>query len=672
MQKDNSYIKNFKIRNFLPFYIEKVNNKFFSGTSTNINKQNSLKSKNKKMIAKLDPEESVKFLDSQAIVDHNNIKYLLNQIIWKLVAKTGNKVYDFFSTIETTSWGQPLFLFEKFEFEDLKIIGNTLAEKRYIYCLNIDSKSYLYNFIEQIEIAFVIDEKKRNISGGFFLNCGQFLQLDSFNEIIEKFYYNSMVKSFIHKELSPISISNILSVMDLYTEDDFLKLNNKKNKNINRSKSFNKKSLDQLKKSWKEYLKEKVFNSENPSLLKKKKYLENDFFFAFLNVMLCCLAIYEELKTYFSNKEPELYLPLLKKLEFVKINDDQNSEQDFYELIYLINNRFYHLGKEKIRHIKNPDDALEALIKFDKFENESFGSISTIFELNRNINTPFLNDYEDIFVNSKDLKILFLLAFDSDILGINLLSADFLNYDAFKKNIKNVNFDSSWNNLIKELVYKNICEWNYNYVTFVDANFSGLIIKNYNSSSKEKNLINLQIEQDAIFNNYLWSFIYGKTLIWRLQNIEEDLQEAKANRPWELRNYLHELEILRLSNMDDYYGIQQVKNIVTKIDSFYEFNSLNSFLKEKITKDDKLFGKGKERRNLAATFVSATIFGILDFFTTVFSILTVGKSELSHVNTTNLIVILIGSVFAVILFLILSYIVFLPIIFRKKKKNQYY
>ncbi|RXY96687.1 hypothetical protein D8X55_02870 [Malacoplasma penetrans] len=672
MQKDNSYIKKFKIRNFLPFYIEKVDNKFFSGTSTNINKHNSVKSKNKKMIAKLDPEESVKFFDSQGIVDHNNIKYLLNQIIWKLVAKTGNKIYDLFSTVETTSWGQPLFLFEKFEFEDLKIIGNTLAEKRYIYCLNIDPQSYLYNFIEQIEIAFVIDEKKKNISGGFFLNSGQFLQLDSFDEIIEKFYYNSMIKSFIHKELSPISVSNILSLMDLYTEDDFLKLKNKKNKNINKSKSVNKKSLDELKKSWNEYLKEKVFNSQNPNLLKKKKYLENDLFYGFLNVMLCCLAIYEELKTYFSNSEPELYLPLLKKIEFVKINDDQNSEQDFYELIYLIKNRFFHFGKEKMKNIKNPEDALEALIKFDKFENESFGSISTIFELNRNINAPFLNDYEDIFVNSKDLKILFLLAFDSDILGINLLSADFLNYDAFNKNIKSINFDSSWNNLIKELVYKNICEWNYNYVTFVDASFSGLIIKNSNSDIKDKDLMNLQMEEDGIFNNYLWSFIYGKTLIWRLQNIEEDVQIAKIEKPWELRNYLQELEILRLSNMDEYYGIQQVKNIVNKIDSFYEFNKLNDFLKEKITKDDKLFGKGKERRNLAATFVSATIFGILDFFTCVFSILTVTQAELQEVNSTNLIVILVGSVFAIILFLILSYIIFIPFIFRKKKKNQFY
>nr|MDE5766931.1 hypothetical protein [Malacoplasma sp.] len=389
-------------------------------------------------------------------------------------------------------------------------------------------------------------------------------------------------------------------------------------------------------------------------------------------------VLYEELKTYFSNNEPELYLPLLKKLEYVKINEDQSSEQDFYEIISLLKSRYYYFGKEKIKNIDSAEDALKMLISYDRLENQSFGSISTIYEINRNINTPFLNDYEDIFANSKDLKTLFLLAFDSDVLGINLLTADFSNYDLFLKNILSVNFDDSWNKLVKDLVYKNICEWNYNYVTFIDASFSAFIIKNQPDlqSNKVKNAILDEqfylYEEDSIFNNYLWSFIYGKTLIWRLQNIEDVLQETKSKQPWKLRNYLSELETLRLTNLDDYYGIMQVKNIIKKIDSFYDFNSLNKFLKEKITKEDKLYGKGKERKNLAATFVSATTFGILDFFTMIFSILTVKSSQPDNVPVVNLVVIGIGSFFALLLFLILLYIVFVPLFFGKKKKNQYY
>lgn len=672
MKKDNSFIKDFKLKNFLPFYIEKVNDKFFSATNNTITKSGYLKSKKHKMIAKLNSEESSKFFDSQAILDHNNIKYLLNQVVWKMVAKTGNKVYDFFSTLETTSWKQPMFIFEKFEFEDLKIIGNVYSEKRYIYCLNVDPQSYLYDFVEQIEIAFVIDDKKKSISGGFSLVCGELKKLKFFDKIIEKFYLNSMVKSFILKEISPLSVNNILGIMDLYEEDDF---KNKKNKSFAKNKIINKKSLNDLKKSWKDYLKEKIFNKENSMLINKRRYLENEYFFAFLNIILSCLILYEELKTYFSNSEPELYLPLLKKLEYVKINEDQSSEQDFYEIISLLKSRYYYFGKEKIKNINSAEDALKMLISYDRLENQSLGSISTIYEINRNMNTPFLNDYEDIFANSKDLKILFLLAFDSDVLGINLLTADFSNYDSFLKNIFSVNFDNSWNKLVKDLVYKNICEWNYNYVTFIDASFSAFIIKN-NQDLKHNSVKNTNLdehfylyEEDGIFNNYLWSFIYGKTLIWRLQNIEDDLQETKVKQPWKLRNYLTELETLRLTNLDEYYGIQQAKNIVKKIDSFYDFNSLNKFLKEKITKEDKLFGKGKERKNLAATFVSATTFGILDFFTMIFSILTVNQT---NVPTVNWIIIGVGSFFALLLFLILLYIVFIPLFFGKKRKNQYY
>ncbi|MDE7104684.1 MAG: hypothetical protein K2O36_02255, partial [Ruminococcus sp.] len=81
-----------------------------------------------------------------------------------------------------------MFVFEKFEFEDLKIIGNVYSEKRYIYCLNVDPQSYLYDFVEQIEIAFVIDDKKKSISGGFSLVCGELKKLEMFGDIIEKFY----------------------------------------------------------------------------------------------------------------------------------------------------------------------------------------------------------------------------------------------------------------------------------------------------------------------------------------------------------------------------------------------------------------------------------------------------------------------------------------------------
>lgn len=666
--KKNNFINTLKLRNFFPFYIDNVNRKFFS-TVNKVNRHRFTKNKYQKFINKLDKEEIHKFNTSQSILDHDNIQSLLNQIAWKIVAKTGNSKYDFFLKDGQTAYKHPQYVKENNEFYDLKILGNPHTDKRYIYSIDIDKNNYLYDFVEQIQVAFYIDEKNQTITGGFSLNLGKDKVLNSFNEILERIYLNDLLKTFIHKELSPLSVNNFFSIIDLYSDIEF-SIEKKDPYKI----KINKKSLDILKNEWKDFLKEKVFNKKSP-FDKKKEYYENDLFYAFLNVILCCLTIYEELKKYFTSKEPELFLPLFKKVEYFKINDDQNPEQDFYELINLLKNRYFYFSKSKktLKSIKSPEDAIEALIEFDHLENESFGLISTSFELTRNIDIPFLDEDDDVFMNSKELKIIYLLIFNPDILGMKKLSLDFLDFYTFNKNIKEINIDDSWNVLLNELIDNTICEWNYDYVSFINKDFSSLIIKNYNPINTKNNKLNIEYDLDPnkkIYDNYLWSFIYTKTLIWKLQDIEENMQIAKVEQPWKLRGYLNQLERLKLDWLDSFYGIPQVKVIVKKIDSFYSFNSLNKILELKLTKEDKLYGKGKERKNLAATFVSAAIFGLLDFFTMVFSVLTVTGNE-GKLDTSNIVIITIGSIFALILLSILTYKVIAPL-FSKKRNKQYY
>lgn len=672
--KQSDFINKLKLRNFFPFYIENVNNKFFSTVNKKVNKNTFGKNKYQKIITDLDKEEIAKFNNSQAILDHDNIQSLLNQIAWKIVAKTGNNQYDFFVSDGTTNYGHPQYVKEKFEFYDLKIVGNKYTDKRYIYSIDIDKNSYIYDFIEQIQIAFFIDEKNKTITGGFSLNDGQDKLLNSFKEIVEKIYLNSIVKNFIHKELCPLSVNNFFSILDIYSEINILdkKVKNDNNKQIDK---INKKSLQILKREWKKFLDEKIF-SDNKHFKKNKIYYEHELFFSFLNIILCCLTIYEELKKYFSSEEPEIFLPLFKRVEYVKINDEQTAEQDFYELMDLLKNRYFYFrkdNKKNLKGIKSADDAIEALIKFDQLENVSFGNISTSYELTRNIDIPFLDEDDDIFMNSKELKLIYLLIFKPNILGLNIYSVDFLDFKKFYKNLIDIELDDTWNQLLDTTIDKTICEWNYDYVSFLDQHFSSLIIKN-NNPIKVKDASQKMLYEDdpnkKIYDNYLWSFIFTKTLMWKLSDIEENLQIAKEECPWKLRGYLNELELLRLDWHNSFYGIDQVKNIVKKIDSFFNFNSLNKILKEKITKEDKLYGKGKERKNLAATFVSAGIFGLLDFFTMVFSVLTVEKTN-DGLSSSNIAIISIGSVFAFCLFAILIYQIFNPL-FSKKRNKQYY
>ena len=666
----SDFINKFKIRNFFPFYIENINNQFFS-TVKKTNKNLFTRNKFQNFISDLDKEEMEKFNDSQAILDHDNIQSLLNQIVWKIVAKTGNNKYDLFLADGHTNYGHPQYVKEKNEFYDLKILGNVYSDKRYIYSIEIDPESYLYDFVEQIQIAFFIDEKNKTITGGFSLNLGQDKLLNSFDEIIRKMYMNSLIKNFVHRELSPLSVNNFLSIIDLYDE---IKIDGQNE--VHDMTKINKKSILDLKKEWKDFLNEKIFTNKSNFIVDKQLY-ENQLFYATLNVFLSCLTIYEELKKYFSSKEPELFLPLFKRVEYVKVNDDQTYEQDLYELIHLLKNRYFYFkkdNKKSLKKIKSAEDAIEALIKIDQMENVSFGNISTSYELTRNIDIPFLDEDDDVFMNSKELKIIYLLIFNPSVLGMNYLSLDFLKYDNFYKNISTINIDDSWNELLDTTIDKTICEWNYDYVSFIDQNFSNLIIKNDNPIKKNignDQEIKYEIDPNKkIYDNYLWSFIYTKTLMWRLTDIEENMKIDKIERPWKLRDYLNQLELLRLDWHDTFYGITQVKIIVKKIDSFFNFNSLNKILKEKITKEDKLYGKGKERKNLAAAFVSAGIFGLLDFFTMVYSVLTVQNSN-NKLTPVNIAIISIGSIFAICLFAILMYKMFSPLI-SKKKNKQYY
>ncbi len=668
--EQSNFINRLKLRNFFPFYIENVNNKFFS-TVDKTNRKVFQKNKFQKFINDLDKEEIEKFNDSQSILDHDNIQSLLNQIVWKIVAKTGNSKYDFFVYDGKTSYGHPQYVKEKYEFYDLKILGNKYTNKRYIYSIDVDKNSYLYEIAEQIQVAFFIDEKNKTITGGFSLNIGRERLLNSFDEIVKKIYLNTLLKAFIQKEVSPLSVNNFFSIIDIYSEPDLFSQNIKEKQNF----KINTKPISALKKEWTDFLSEKIFSKKN-DFIERKEFYENELFYSFLNVLLCCLTIYEELKKYFSSSEPELFLPLFKRVEYIKINDDQSIDQDFYELIDLLKNRYFHFGKDSRKNLKNlksAEDAIEALIKFDQLENESFGTISTSFELVRNIDIPFLDEDDDIFMNSKELKIIFLLIFNPEILGLNFLSLDLLKYDSFIKNINEIDIDESWNLLLDELIDKTICEWNYDYVSFIDQHFSSLIIKNNNPikvKNKEHNSLYEDDPNKRIYDNYLWSFIYTKTLMWKLTDIEANMQIDKIEKPWKLRGYLNELELLRLDWHGSFYGILQVKVIVKKIDSFFNFNSLNKILKQKLTKEDKLYGKGKERKNLAATFVSAGIFGLLDFFTTVFSILTVTNTD-KPLSASNIAIIAIGTFFVLCLFGILSYKMLSPL-FSKKKNKQYY
>ena len=75
----------------------------------------------------------------------------------------------------------------------------------------------------------------------------------------------------------------------------------------------------------------------------EREYLETKLFFSILITNLIILSLYEELKIYFTNENPEIILRLLDKPSIIKEDPNQNLENDFYELAKFLNGNYLSL-----------------------------------------------------------------------------------------------------------------------------------------------------------------------------------------------------------------------------------------------------------------------------------------------------------------------------------------
>lgn len=649
-ENNKKFVNDLKVRTIFPFYIDSINPNFFGS----INKFNN-KVYNRKIYQKLSSlniEELKKLSKIEGISSHSTILLLINRIIKKIVSKTGTKKNDLFIEKGLDKNNQPLYVEEKIEIYDFKVIGNTQSDRRYIYAVDIDKDTYLFNYVEQIQFSFYLDEKNNMISGGVSWNWGNDNKPNSTENVIEKTYITSLIKYFISREFKEITLNNILTILDDWKSKD----NN---------------NLLKIKKSWNDLVESKIIDGSNMEL-KLKKYLLNELFYSILITLMVSLAVVEELKIYFRHDKPEIYQVLLKKGITYNNNDDQDCVEDFENILDLIKKNYFTATKTNFKKISDADDFIQALINFDKKENIYFGNLLLSYEIIRNSDIPFFDEEDDIFMNSKDLKLLFILTMKPEMLGIDNTSHEFIKYKELINLIKSFDFENDeWEESINSYIDKTICEWNYDYVSFLNKDLTILIIKNNNPIdfvlSKK-----LNYDYDAnrkLFNNYLWSQIYAHAIIYKIKDKEQKFNQNKIKYPHLLRQYIYDVEQLHFDWYDDFYGLPQLKKIIKKIDDFKELNKSISLLNKKINKEDKIYGKSKERENIAFAFIAASIFGITDFLTTVYTILTVSNPQ-NGFKLENFIVIGIGIFLALIMFCMLLYTIINPIIKKHKHKKN--
>lgn len=663
MKKSKIFVNDLKIRMIFPFYIDNINHQFFGS----IKKYNN-RALNKKISSKLhnlEYKEIKKMTNIEYILDHNMILLLINRIIKKIVGRTGTKKHDLFVKKDEDKNNQPIYVAIKKELYDFKIIGNIQNDRRYIYAVDINKYSYLFKYVEQIQFSFYLDEKNKMVSGGVSWNWGNDNKLSSTENVIENVYISSLIKYFISRELKDISLNNLISILE---EVNFKSKNKKNSYNKNTKNNID---IKVLKESWNDLVNKKIYHQGVKKSSFSKHLLDDELFYSILITMMVSLAVCEELKIYFRHKNPAILQPLLKRIITQNNNDDQDYQKDFDELLFFLKKNYFEISNFNLKKILDEDDAIQALIEFDKEQNLYLGKPILSYEIIRNSDIPFLDEDDDVFMNNDHLKALFLMTMEPKMFGIHESTYDFIKFHDLNKMIKNIDFQNKqWNEVLDNKINNTICEWNYDYVSFMNVDLTFLIIKNDNPINFKSNKSKYDYDANRkLFNNYLWAQIYANAIIYKIKDKEQKFNLYKKRYPFLMRRVIYDVEKLHFDWYDDFYGLSQLKKIIKKIDDFKHLNKSITFLNKKIKNEDKLYGKKKERQNIAFAFITASMFGLTDFLTTVYTILTV-QSPQNGLKIPNIIVISVGAILVTMMLSILFYTIIVALINKHKKRRR--
>lgn len=642
-------IKDLKIRNIYPFYISNPNSIFFS---TNIRKyKNNLIYK--KMISNFSEKDEVeKILEIEKINYHNTIQKIIDNTLKKINLIIGSKNVSIFLPKKNYEASEAIFAVDKDKVNDLKILGDKTADKRYIFGIDINPESYLGNYVSEIQINFYFDEKNKMISGAASLNwSNREFNEENFSKIIEKVFTNRMCRFFLENEFKKISIAGILNLFD------DLKIDNKDEIYLN----------CKIKKNWDNYFNKKLLNNKE---IKSQKEMDDLFNSMFISKMLI-LIIYEDLKSYFTSKNPEIFLSSINKNnEFENKKESINSNSDFINLFKFVKSRYVFYTELDFEEIETADEAYDLIKNISRLEEQSYWYSIPSYEITRNSDMPFFIENEDIFLDNKDFKLFFLFTMYPQLFGTEITNTNFSTLNEIISLFEKIDFKDT--EIEKDLINKSnslVCERNYDYITFINPSLSFLIIKNDNPLSEQyklnKNESWIKDPNFKLFNNYLWAIIYNQSKLWKLISIEQLAKFNKEKAPGKLRNYLYEVNALQFDWYDEFYGLFEIKKIIQKINSYSNFTDSLALFNKKLNRDDQRYGKSKERHYLSFGVSTAAIFGILDFFTCIFTIITVQNQNIygdpsqgisgSIHDPRNMSIIGIGAVLAFILLTILIY-----------------
>lgn len=657
--------KGLKIKNLTPFYIDEINDKFFTSLQNHPNRffVNKVLPKIQK---NMDEDELEKFVEIDNLTKNNKIKLMLNLALKKIVSKTGSENCDLFFVQENDRFNEPLYIKNIIPERDIEVLGDTSLDRKYDFAIDINPNSYLYTYISQLQLSFFLDDESKLLSGGFSFNkvFNDTNGID-FLECVDKIYFYKLIKHFINKQLFPLSLNNILHMLENSQPS-----NKKSIKPTDKAKvkvDFQQITIESLHQNWINFVNRKFLYFNDVSE-KTKNYIERDLFFSILTSALIALCLYEELKIYFTSQKPEFILKLLDKPSLIKEDPNQNSELDFFELANYL--RATYLDRDKIisiKNIKSAEDIADTLIEQETFEVDSL--ISPIFsvEVYLKSTTPIISE-DDLFDKNKNLKMIYLLTISPELFGMDYSTSHFIEYKQLIDIVnKNSFVISKLSESLSEKIENSCCELNYDYVTFLSNKPSMLLIKN-NTEVFQKSLLDSN-NSSGLYEYYMWAQIYSQSRLWKMKDIELEFNyDMHHNIDIYHKEKLKSLENLILNWYDDFFEIFHIKHIVQKIDQLSELKTSIEMLINKIRQRDELSKKDKERKSVLFAYIIASLIGFINYLGMVYTILTVVDVN-AGLSKGNIAAISVATFLAFILVAIFGYFSFKVLSAKYRKKR---
>ncbi|WP_027121888.1 MPN337 family protein [[Mycoplasma] imitans] len=606
---------NLDIKNIVNFNIQKINKSFFDSNLFNSSSQK-ISKKNYKLL-KANNEE---FFDVQSLLNEESIGDIINFSLKKINSIIGTTNLNHFDVIRHDEYGEAVYLNISNINNDFEIEAKKSQDLRFVFEMYVEDYSYLKQYCDKIQINILFDESNRIISGNFVF-FKQAVEVD-LEQLIKHVYRNYFVKNFIKEHFMNNSLRNQVRLFEDLTI-------NKEDKSIYLTSKFKSQFISTL---------HHIDEANN-------LHIDHEEFFYAINILnFIILMIYEDLKAFFQSKKPISFLDFIqRKTNLSNVKSNTHAELDFLNLFNYVNSKYFFnhdldLHQEEVDNLEDALDLINEFYDLYQFEQRSLSDQILNFEIS-------LTDHKLENYN----KIILLLMYP-ELFGLD--------------NVEYVNskFDQLLESFTNFHIYDNIdyqkkhdavlCELNPNYECFINSNKDFLIIKS-------------NFESLNLFEIYNWALIYENLYEAKYISISNKFYKLKNTQPQIMRVLLNQLDQLKYYTAKKIYGLGHIEIVISKLLKYNDFdNTINQFIKT-INRDDQMYGKSKERKYLILGIISAFLFGVMDFLTTIFSILPVTQDDLSisGKNIPSLVVISTGTLLASILLIILTVSYF-------KKKRQ--